>query len=166
MVRNDKEVFFTEEDKKNLVIREYTAEEIQYNKREYVHKRNKRRIFFLVILLIAITVALTVEESLYITSLVAIATLFISLLYEYIDRVNIKIVSQQYYVEICIECKLPVEIHLVQRFSNNSEVLRFYPVKGHDTISKFKGIFYISEKQYKKLQVGDLARIRVKGKYL
>ena len=57
MIREGEKVYFTEEDKKNIYIKKYTAEELKAKEKQYKKNQNVRRSIFLIILLGAIALS-------------------------------------------------------------------------------------------------------------
>ena len=162
MIRENDRIYFTEQDKQNVIIQKYTVEELKRNEKDFRTKRNRRRVFYLIILFIAIILSILIESIQY-PSYIAIGFIcFLIVLGEYIDRINIKAVRRKFYIEVLINEKLEIESYIEQTLSPGSKLSYFYPIKGTVSGSNYSSVFYVEKEQYE-ANVGDIIRISVKG---
>lgn len=163
MIREGEKVQFTEQDKQNIYIKKYTASELKIKEMQYRKRQNNRRCIFLFILVFAIGVSIFVETVKYPSDILAAFMIFLIVLYEYIDRININAVRRKYYIEILVEEKLQVETIIEQTLTPGSSVTTFYPIRGKIKETNYESIFYIEREEYEKADVGDFVRISMRG---
>ncbi|MGN0428402.1 MAG: hypothetical protein ACI4F0_11420 [Agathobacter sp.] len=163
MIREGEEVYFTEEDKKNLYIKKYTAKELKTKEMQYKKKQNKRRSIFLLILVTAILLAIFVKSVAYPSYIVIVFMIFLIVLYEDIDRTDIKAVRRKYYFEVLVEEKFETENIIVQTLSPGTNVSTFYPVRGRVIENDYVSIFYLEREEYEDCRIGETVKISVKG---
>jgi len=163
MERDRCKVFFTYEDKKNLTVKKYESSEVTDKKKIYIKKRNKRRITFVIIIFYLAAMSYLFEMIFFVSSIAMIFMIFLTFLYEGIDRVNMRYLSHLYYVEIRVEKKLPVETCIEGTLTPGSDVTSFYPIEGYDTDSGYRSTFYVERSQYEKFGIGEKIKINIKG---
>ncbi len=166
MYREGLQIYYTEEDKKNLVVRKYLESELEEIKRQYKKKQNKRRIIYAVIILLLIACSVLFESIKYISDIALWFMIFLVFTYESVDRTNIKALSCEYYVEMQVEKKLPIESKMEGTATPGSDAITYYPIEGHDTTSGYRSIFYIDMEQYLDTDVGGIVRRNTKGEKL
>ncbi len=159
MYREKVRIYYTEEDKKNLVVRKYLESELAEIKGQYKKKQNRRRIIYAIIILILILCSFLFESIKYISDLALCFMIFLVFTDESADRTNIKALSCEYYVEVQIEKKLPREAEIEGTATPGSDVTSFFPIEGRDTTSGYRSIFYIEMEQYLDTDVGGIVRI-------
>lgn len=166
MQREDDHIFFTEEDKKNIAIKKHTESEMEEKLKVYKKKRNTRRIIYAVIFAILIAATRVEWDWVKYWAYIAICfMIFLMLVYEYVDRIELKALSRGlYYIEVCVEKKLPKEHSLITTLSAGSGFIYFYPVEGTDINSGYRSVFYIEEEQYKEADIGKIVRVGLRGK--
>ena len=161
MIREDDKIYFTEQDKQNIILKNYTKEELKVNEMSFKKKQNTRRVIFFIVLLIIISLLIFIKSIKYLLYIAIVFLIFLIILSEYIDIINIKAVRRKHYFEIIINEKMKKETYLEQTLSPGSKVSTFYPVKGTINGTNYKSIFYINEEQYNK-NIGEKIRITVK----
>lgn len=108
MYRKNLKMFYSEEDKKHIVVKEYSKLEKEEIQRKHKENRNRRRFVFSIILFSLVMCSFLLEErTQFMTYIAIIFMLFIIILFEFIDRVNKEAISQEYYFEIQVDRKLP-----------------------------------------------------------
>ena len=85
---------------------------------------------------------------------------FLIILYEYIDRINLKAIRRKFYIEIIITEKMKVETVLEQTVNFGSKATMFFPIRGTDVETGYESVFYVEKEQYS-AEVGDKIRISV-----
>ena len=167
MIRDGSKAKYTDEDKKNLVIRQHTPEEIRERKRWFSKKQWKRRI--IMILVICVSAFLTwlapseILKSLFMW--ITILTTILAIMAEFIILRGKKEARSPYYVELLILEKMGVEWHNNVRSDHiNSEY--FYPVKAMDTTSKYECIYYLSQDEHKIAESGKILKVNLLPKEL
>ncbi len=163
MNRAENKVYFSEEDRDNLVVHRYSDQEFKDLESGYRRKRNKRRWVFLVILAILLILFTVFTVLKYLFYLAIAFMVFLIILYEYIDRVNMKAYCGKYYVEIIVDEILSSDTHIEQTLTPGSDVMMFYPILGRDSSTNYRSKFYIDKEQYDTTGVGKKIRISVKG---
>ena len=152
-------IVYSEEDKKNLVIRKYLPQELEEKRKQFNKKRNKRRIIFAVIILFFIVLYNAVVSSQYWCALCLIFMVFLVIVCEDSDRTEIKAVLLEYYYEIQIEKLLPTESHMEGTLTPGIDLTTYFPVEGRDTTSGYRGVFYVAQDQYIGASKGEVVRI-------
>ena len=166
MIREDEKVYFTEEDKKNIHIKKYTTEELKAKEKQYKKNQNVRRSIFLMILLGAIALSVFFKSLAYPSYLVIAFMIFLIILYENIDRTDIKAVRRNYYFEVLVEEKLETETIIEQTLSPGSNITTFYPIRGRVLENDYYSMFYLEKEEYEKCRVGEKVRITVREEKL
>ena len=166
MIREDEKVYFTEEDKKNIYITKYIAEELKAKEKQYKKNQNVRRSIFLTILLGAIGLSVFVKSLVYPSYLVIAFMIFLIILYENIDKTDIKAVRRNYYFEVLVEEKLETETIIEQTLSPGSNITTFYPIRGRVLENDYFSMFYLEKEEYEKCRVGEKVRITVREEKL
>ena len=166
MIREDEKVYFTEEDKKNIYIMKYIAEELKAKEKQYKKNQNVRRSIFLTILLGAIGLSVFVKSLVYPSYLVIAFMIFLIILYENIDKTDIKAVRRNYYFEVLVEEKLETETIIEQTLSPGSNITTFYPIRGRVLENDYFSMFYLEKEEYEKCRVGEKVRITVREEKL
>ena len=166
MIREGEKVYFTEEDKKNIYIKKYTEEELKAKEKQYKKNQNARRSVFFMILLGAIALSVFVKSLAYPSYLVIALMLFLIILYENIDRTDIKAVRRNYYFEVLVEEKLEIETIIEQTLSPGSNITTFYPIRGRVLENDYFSMFYLEKEEYEKCRVGETVRITVREEKL
>lgn len=90
---------------------------------------------------------------------------FITVLCEYIDRIDLKAIRRKFYIEILVKEKMKPETVLEQTFNWGSTATIFFPIKGIDMETGYESIFYVEQEQYN-AEVGDKIRISIQGERL
>ena len=138
---------FTEEEKRNLVVREYTSEEIQQNKNACV-KKSTKKCFPLIVLIVLCSICS------YILPAMSYAVDII------INILNYRIEKRWHYIELVVDKKLPIEAESKDAgASDDSCMIYHYPVEGRDSTSGYASIFYIGKEKYENAEVGEKIRI-------
>ena len=166
MIREGEKVYFTEEDKKNIYIKKYTAEELKAKEKQYKKNQNVRRSIFFMIFLGAIALSVFVKSLVYPSYLVIAFMIFLIILYENIDRTDIKAVRRNYYFEVLVEEKLEIETIIEQTLSPGSNITTFYPIRGRVLENDYFSMFYLEKEEYEKCRVGETVRITVREEKL
>ena len=148
-IQNGK-ILWTDDDKNNLLIREFTDEEIK--KGILIHKKQRMKIrLFLFILLIASIINGNIFSIFY------IATTFIIIFwitFEQIWRNENEHIKSKYYIEFKIEEKLEMEKAYNISYDDNN-TLTYYPLIAIDTTTSYKTKIYVDEDIYNK-NIGDV----------
>ena len=150
---------FTEEEKRNLVVREYTSEEIQQNKKAYVNKSTKK--CFPLIVLCSICSYILPAMS-YAVDIVMVIIIFLFILTIIINILNYRIAKRWHYIELVVDKKLPIEAESRDAgASDDSCMIYHYPVEGRDSTSGYASIFYVGKEKYENAEVGEKIWINV-----
>ena len=89
---------FTEEEKQNLVVREYTSEEIEKNKKAYVNKSTKK-CFPLIFLIVLCSICSYILPAMsYAVDIVMVIIIFLFILTIIINILNYRIVKRRHYM--------------------------------------------------------------------
>lgn len=165
MIRKEDSIFFTDQDKEKLSVKKYTTEELINNEKGFKNKRNKRRCAFLIFLVADFVLSILFKQIDYPLYIILAFIIFITVLYEYIDRINLKAVRRKFYIEILVKEKMKPETVLEQTLSPGSKATIFFPIKGIDMETGYESIFYVEQEQYN-AEVGDKIRISIQGERL
>lgn len=165
MIRKEDSIFFTDQDKEKLSVKKYTTKELINNEKRFRNKRNKRRCAFLIFLVTDIVLSILFKQIDYPLYIILAFIIFITVLCEYIDRVNLKAVRRKFYIEILIKEKMKPETVLEQTLSPGSKATIFFPIKGIDMETGYESIFYVEQEQYN-AEVGDKIRINIQRERL
>ena len=165
MIREDDAIFFTDQDKRNLLVRRYTSEELANKERAFRKKRTIRRCILQILVVVDVALMFLFEQLEYSLQIILAFLVFLVTLHEYIDRVNLKAIRREFYVEIEVKEHLKTEVILEQTLSPGSKATTFYSVRGFDTETDYESIFYVSKEQYD-TEVGDRIRISTRFKEL
>lgn len=165
MIRKEDNIFFTDQDKEKLSVKKYTTEELINNEKKFRNKRNKRRCAFLIFLVADIVLSILFKQIDYPLYIILAFIIFITVLYEYIDRIDLKAVRRKFYIEILVKEKMKPETVLEQTLSPGSKATIFFPIKGIDMETGYESIFYVEQEQYN-AEVGDKIRISIQGERL
>lgn len=168
MIRHEKEVVFTEEDKRNLTVKEYTNEEIKNNLKKFNHNHNKKRILLLTILFLLLCIATmaTIEPISFTADIGIILVCTILILSETIHRLNRKRVKSRYYIELIVEKKRDVEEYYENSVTTGPDILKFYPIEGRDSTTNYRYICYVDKENYKKTDYGQKIKLSVQRREL
>lgn len=161
MIREGKKILFTEEDRKKLYLRKYTNEEIKANLKEYNHKNNKRRIPFLIILIILLLMAIYVEQISYAADIGIVLVCGAIIISETLHRLNKKRAKSEYYIEIIVDEKKEIETYYENPVTTGAEVFKYYPIEGRDSTTNYRCMCYISKEQYINANYGQRIRINI-----
>jgi len=158
MIREGNKVFFTEEDRQNLIIKQFSDQEIRKNKREY-EKNNRKRIFLPISILMFSVVVFVFSENLeffaYIGMILATAWIILS---ETVYIWNRNIVSDGHYIELVVESIRDPETHIGHSATTGSYTDVFYSIVGVDTTSGYKCVYYLHKNEIKNVKCGDTIR--------
>lgn len=166
MTRVGSKISFSEEEKENLKVKEYSEIELRDKEIRFREKQKRRRHILLFILIGLIVLSVMLKELKYLLYIGIVVMCFLIILYEYIDWINIKVCQRAFYIEFFVDEKLDVETYIEQTLTPGSDILSFYPVKGRDSTTGYVSIFYINKEQYDRVKKGETARISVKGDQL
>ena len=89
---------FTEEEKRNLVVREYTSEEIQQNKKAYVNKSTKKCFPLIVLIVLCSICSYILPDMSYAIDIVMVIIIFLFILTIIINILNYRIVKRRHYM--------------------------------------------------------------------
>ena len=120
----------------------------------------------MMILLGAIALLVFVKSLAYPSYLVIAFMIFLIILYENIDRTDIKAVRRNYYFEVLVEEKLETETIIEQTLSPGSNITTFYPIRGRVLENDYFSMFYLEKEEYEKCRVGEKVRITVREEKL
>ena len=163
---------FTEEEKRNLVVREYTSEEIQQNKNACV-KKSTKKCFPLIVLIVLCSICSYILPAMsYAVDIVMVIIIFLFILTIIINILNYRIAKRWHYIELVVDKKLPIEAESKDAYvellspeskdagaSDDSCMIYHYPVEGRDSTSGYASIFYIGKEKYENAEVGEKIRI-------
>ena len=151
---------FTEEEKRNLVVREYTSEEIQQNKNACV-KKSTKKCFPLIDLIVLCSICSYILPAMsYAVDIVMVIIIFLFILTIIINILNYRIAKRWHYIELVVDKKLPIEVESRDAgASDDSCMIYHYPVEGRDSTSGYASIFYIGKEKYENAEVGEKIRI-------
>lgn len=153
---------FTEEEKRNLVVREYTSEEIEKNKKAYVNKSTKKCFPLIVLIVLCSICSYILLAMSYAVDIVMVIIIFLFILTIIINILNYRIAKRWHYIELVVDKKLPIEAESKDAgASDDSCMIYHYPVEGRDTISGYSSIFYIGKEKYKNIEDAEKIKINV-----
>ena len=89
---------FTEEEKRNLVVREYTSEEIEKNKKAYVNKSTKKCFPLIVLIVLCSICSYILPAMSYAIDIVMVIIIFLFILTIIINILNYRIVKRRHYM--------------------------------------------------------------------
>jgi hypothetical protein len=162
MTRNGSRVNYTDDDKKNLVIRLHTPEEIKLSKKSFAKKRWKNRIIILLIFLLFLFLSIHASGEKAWFWLVGI-TMLIAIFWIHSELVTIpgaKIAGSPHYVELLVSQKLGVEFYTNVRVEHYTGEF-FYPIQAIDTTSKYQCLYYLSQDEYNIAEPGQTIKVNV-----
>lgn len=151
---------FTEEEKRNLVVREYTSEEIQQNKNACV-KKSTKKCFPLIVLIVLCSICSYILPAMsYAIDIAMVLLIFFFILTAVINISNYRIAKRSHYIEIFVDRKIPIKAESRDAgASDDSCMIYHYPVEGRDSTSGYASIFYIGKEKYENAEVGEKIRI-------
>lgn len=153
---------FTEEEKRNLVVREYTSEEIEKNKKAYVNKSTKKCFPLIVLIVLCSICSYILPAMSYAIDIVMVIIIFLFILMIIINILNYRIAKRRHYIELIVDKKLPIEAESRDAgASDDSCMIYHYPVEGRDSTSGYASIFYIGKEKYENAEVGEKIWINV-----
>ncbi|WP_455534210.1 hypothetical protein [Roseburia inulinivorans] len=153
---------FTEEEKRNLVVREYTSEEIQQNKKAYVNKSTKKCFPLIVLIVLCSICSYILPDMSYAIDIVMVIIIFLFILTIIINILNYRIAKRWHYIELVVDKKLPIEAESRDAgASDDSCMIYHYPVEGRDSTSGYASIFYVGKEKYENAEVGEKIWINV-----
>ena len=122
---------FTEEEKRNLVVREYTSEEIQQNKNACV-KKSTKKCFPLIVLIVLCSICSYILPAMsYAIDIAMVLLIFFFILTAVINISNYRIAKRSHYIEIFVDRKIPIEAESRDAgASDDSCMIYHYPVEG------------------------------------
>ena len=85
---------FTEEEKRNLVVREYTSEEIEKNKKAYVNKSTKKCFPLIVLIVLCSICSYILPAMSYAVDIVMVIIIFLFILTIIINILNYRIAKR------------------------------------------------------------------------
>lgn len=134
---------YTDEDKQNMIIKQYTAKELKATESSFRKSRNTWRVIFFIILLVHIGLAMLVESDTiqYFSSIAIAGWSFVIVIYEYAYWSDLKVIRVKHYIEIIIDEKLEIETDLVPSHDGYSSMLEYYPVKGTIAGTNYQSVF-------------------------
>ena len=89
---------FTEEEKQNLVVREYTSEEIEKNKKAYVNKSTKKCFPLIVLIVLCSICSYILPAMSYAVDIVMVIIIFLFILTIIINILNYRIAKRRHYM--------------------------------------------------------------------
>ena len=89
---------FTEEEKRNLVVREYTSEEIEKNKKAYVNKSTKKCFPLIVLIVLCSICSYILPAMSYAVDIVMVIIIFLFILTIIINILNYRIAKRWHYM--------------------------------------------------------------------
>ena len=122
---------FTEEEKRNLVVREYTSEEIQQNKNACV-KKSTKKCFPLIVLIVLCSICSYILPAMsYAIDIAMVLLIFFFILTAVINISNYRIAKRSHYIEIFVDRKIPIKAESRDAgASDDSCMIYHYPVEG------------------------------------
>lgn len=166
MRRENENVYFTTEDKNNLVIKSYTDAEISENRKKFNKKRNKTRLALLILLIFFISISVASEKIRYVAEVVIVAFSLGLILIEWVNRINYQIAKSKYYFEIIVLKKNEIESYLDYSVTAGSSMICYYPIVGRDSTSGYECVCYVDKDKYENAICGQNMRINVRGPQL
>ena len=97
---------FTEEEKQNLVVREYTSEEIEKNKKAYVNKSTKKCFPLIVLIVLCSICSYILPAMSYAVDIVMVIIIFLFILTIIINILNYRIAKRWHYIELVVDLSL------------------------------------------------------------
>ena len=167
MIRDGFNVKYTDEDKRNLVIKLHTPEETKESKRKFSRKQWKRRLIMmlLIILFVCLTRFVTGEKIRTAFVFIALLTAILMIIAEFRIISEAKRARNPHYVELYISQKLEVEYESDFRRDHYDGEF-FYPVQAMDTTSKYQCRYYLSKDEYDSVEPGQTIQVNVIPKKL
>lgn len=162
IIRNGKELF-TEEDRQNMTIRNYTDAEIRNNLKKYAKQSRLRRGVLLAAFLISLIFAVNCSTDPYSFFSRIVVVLFAAgcLLSESLYWLNRKAAASSAYIEFIVEQKKETETDFQNSVMTGPESICHYPVFGRDTATNYGSIWYLDKEEYKNVKAGEMIRKNV-----
>ena len=155
-------VYFTQNDKENLCIREYSDKECLDRIKQYTKNNNMRRLLLFATFLFFLVLACSKIDPLsYIADIGILLVLAGVLLSESLHWLNGKRERSKFFVEARIIKKREVEIYYETSPTTGPESRKFYPIEGEDTSTGYKCLLYIDKGTYGQVQPGQCIKISV-----
>ena len=163
MIREGGKVYFTEEDKRYLTVKKFSDKEIHENKSEYKKVNRRKRILPLSLLFVSIAVAVCVKSVAFFAYIVLVLTLAWLVLVEIVNKLNYRMVSDGYYIELIVDRVRENETHIEQSATTGANTKVFYSIEGTDCTTGYKCVYYLDKDEIKGIRQGEKIRTMVKG---
>lgn len=172
MKREYNEVSWTEEDLRNIEVKEYSKEELEENFSKVKGKRVTviitSTIFGILTYVLMVILNLVDDGTLKGTDLPLvyfIAYIFYTAKFVCIAVNNIsdiKMAKCKNYFEVEVLEKLPIESYVHTSVSSDAYMDYFHPIKGKYISNGYETILYIGEENYEKADIGDRIKLPLK----
>ena len=174
MTREDGKTSYTEEDLRNIEIKEYNKEELKNNLNKVKGKRIVLGIasaIFCTLTVIFLTMILFVDdETLMQIKIYAVELFFWYFLAYAVYAVVFVCIAINNVSEIkdakCRNCfetevleKLPVESYSYTSTDSGTHTNYFYPIRGKDSSNDYETVLYISKEKYENADIGDYIKL-------
>ena len=171
MIRERDKVSCTEEDLRNIEVKEYSEEELEENFSKVKGKRViviiTSTIFGILTYVLMVILNLVDDNTLkgsdlpfvYFIAYTVYTAIFVCIAVNNIS--DIKMAKCKNYFEVEVLEKLPIEHWSYTGVTTGTETYYFHPIKGKDTSTGYETILYIGEENYEKVDVGDRIKLPV-----
>ena len=162
MIRERFKIGYTDDDKRNLVIRCHTQEEIKQLKRRFSQKMWKRRLIFILLFILFMYLSrhATSEKAWFWLTGVTMLIAIFGIVAEFITIRGKKEARSPHYVELLILQKLAVEFENDPRADHYKGEF-FYPVMARDTTSQYECRYYLAQDEYDEAEEGQIIQVNV-----
>ena len=174
MIRERDKVSCTEEDLRNIEVKEYSEEELEEN---FSKVKGKRIIVIITstifgILTLPFMIMLNFVDDnplkqlricgfdlffIYFIACIVYTAMFVCIAVNNISDINMAKCKNYFEVEV-LE-KLPIESYSYTSIDSGTQTYYFHPIKGKDTSTGYETILYIGEENYEKADVGDCIKL-------
>ena len=169
MIREDDKVSCTEEDLRNLEVKEYSEEELEENFSKVKGKRViviiTSTIFGILTYVLMVILNLVDDNTLkgsdlplaYFIAYIFYTAMFVCIAVNNIS--DIKMAKCKNYYEVEVLEKLPIESYSYTSIDSGTQTYYFHPIKGKDISTGYETILYIGEENYEKAEIGDCIKL-------
>ena len=174
MIREEDKVSCTEEDLRNLEVKEYSEEELEENFSKVKGKRVNLYItspIFGILTFVFMAILIFVDDNtskqvkicgveIFPIYLIAYPVYAVISVCTAIKNIYIiKMAKCKNYVEVEVLEKLPIESYSYTTLSTGLETYYFHPIKGKDISTGYETILYIGEEKYEEVDIGDCIKL-------
>lgn len=169
MKREYDKVSCTEEDLRNIEVKEYSKEELEEN---FSKVKGKRVIVYItstifgMLTFVFMKILNLVDDNalkgsdlplVYFIAYTVYAATYVCIAVNNIS--DIKMAKCKNYYEVEVLEKLPIESYSYTSIESGTQTYYFHPIKGKDISTGYETILYIGEENYEKADIGDCIKL-------